>query len=132
MQSHSRGYADTCPGLSLPLANTQSPSIAASTSLFLQLGPGQGSGLPRMMPLGAAGGCQISRTDVVLTSGNRMPIGGPGTGGTEERQVTVWLSLCLRTSLAPGEQHSGQQAKGPLHSIFRVHLCLEALSSHRA
>lgn len=32
-----------------------------------------------MIPLGCAGGCQMSLTDVVLTSGNRMPTGGPGT-----------------------------------------------------
>lgn len=31
------------------------------------------------MPLGCAGGCQMSLTDVVLTSGKRMPTGGPGT-----------------------------------------------------
>lgn len=37
--------------------------------------------LPRMMPLGSAGGCQMSRTKVVLTSGKRIPTGGPGTGG---------------------------------------------------
>jgi hypothetical protein len=34
-----------------------------------------------MIPFGVAGGCQISLTDVVLTSGNRMPMGGPGTAG---------------------------------------------------
>lgn len=31
------------------------------------------------MPLGCEGDCQISRTEVVRTSGNRMPTGGPGT-----------------------------------------------------
>ena len=36
---------------------------------------------PRMMPLGWAGGCQMSLTEEVLTSGNRMPTGGPGTMG---------------------------------------------------
>lgn len=34
---------------------------------------------PKIMPLGCAGGCQISLTEVVLTSGKRMPTGGPGT-----------------------------------------------------
>lgn len=31
------------------------------------------------MPFGWAGDCQIRRTDVVRTSGNRIPTGGPGT-----------------------------------------------------
>lgn len=81
------------PRLSLPPASAESASFVSYTSCFLQPGPGKGKALPRMMPLGAAGGCQTSRTDVVRTSGNRMPTGGPGTGGTREEQVTVRLPL---------------------------------------
>ena len=77
------------PRLSLPPASAESASFVSYTSCFPQPGPGKGKALPRMMPLGAAGGCQTSRTDVVRTSGNRMPTGGPGTGGTREEQVTV-------------------------------------------
>lgn len=68
------------PGPRVLPANVEFASSPPYTASFFP-GPGQGEGSPRMMPLGAAGGCQISRTDVVLTSGNRMPMGGPGTGG---------------------------------------------------
>lgn len=37
-----------------------------------------------MMPLGCEGDCQMSRTEVVRTSGNRMPTGGPGTAGKQK------------------------------------------------
>lgn len=43
---------------------------------------------PKMMPLGWAGGCHMRRTDEVLTSGNRMPIGGPGTVMDEKEENT--------------------------------------------
>lgn len=66
----------------LPTSNLPPPP-PHTASFFPWPGPGKGKGSPRMMPLGAAGGCQISRTDVVLTSGNRMPTGGPGTGGNK-------------------------------------------------
>lgn len=46
--------------------------------------------LPRMTPLGAAGGCQTSRTKVVLTSGKRSPTGGPGTAGGEIGVTEEW------------------------------------------
>lgn len=42
---------------------------------------------PRMMPLGCAGGCQMSLTEVVLTSGKRIPTGGPGTVRDKEPAV---------------------------------------------
>lgn len=35
------------------------------------------------MPLGWAGDCQIRRTEVVRTSGNRIPTGGPGTAAKQ-------------------------------------------------
>lgn len=35
--------------------------------------------------MGAAGGCQMRRTKVVLTSGKRIPTGGPGTGVGRDR-----------------------------------------------
>lgn len=37
---------------------------------------------PRMIPLGCAGDCQMSRTELVRTSGNRIPTGGPGTSSS--------------------------------------------------
>ena len=40
---------------------------------------------PRMIPFGCAGGCQVRHTEEVRTSGNRIPTGGPGTKGHEQR-----------------------------------------------
>lgn len=65
-----------------------------------------------MMPLGAVGGCQISRTDVVLTSGNRMPTGGPGTEGTKEKQVAV-QRLSPKPSPVPAGQVGEVVGQGP-------------------
>lgn len=52
---------------------------------------------PSIMPLGCEGDCQISRTEVVRTSGNRIPTGGPGTAGkrhntevTQDSILTIW------------------------------------------
>lgn len=43
-----------------------------------------------MMPLGCAGDCQIKRTEVVLTSGKRIPTGGPGTAGkTADKKKSI-------------------------------------------
>lgn len=42
---------------------------------------------PSIIPLGCAGGCQISLTEVVLTSGNKMPTGGPGTVTANEKSL---------------------------------------------
>lgn len=73
----------------LPPANTGFAPFMPYAASFLWPEHGEGKSSPRMMPLGAAGGCQISRTDVVLTSGKRMPMGGPGTGGAKKKWVTV-------------------------------------------
>lgn len=42
---------------------------------------------PSIIPLGCAGGCQISLTELVLTSGNKMPTGGPGTVTANEKSL---------------------------------------------
>lgn len=67
-----------CPSHTAP----GSHRLFASTSRESQHGHNS-SHLPRMTPLGAVGGCQMSRTEVVLTSGNSIPTGGPGTGMRE-------------------------------------------------
>lgn len=41
------------------------------------------------MPLGCEGDCQISRTDVVRTSGNRIPTGGPGTEAKQQTRLVA-------------------------------------------
>lgn len=82
-----------------------------------------------MMPLGAAGGCQISRTDVVLTSGNRMPMGGPGTGGDKgEAGDSVAVARPPRPHLVQlwGSRWAGQQEKGTRSSVNFCGLLLRA------
>lgn len=57
--------------------------------------------LPRIIPLGWAGDCQISLTEVVRTSGNKIPTGGPGTGKNTSLLITwtcVKPIVCLHTS----------------------------------
>lgn len=76
----------------------------------------KGKRLPRMMPLGVAGGCQISRTEVVLTSGNRMPTGGPGTGGDKGEAGDSECSCC--SALRPVQvSRSSVEGGAELHKI---------------
>lgn len=80
-----------------------------------------------MMPLGAAGGCQISRTDVVLTSGNRMPMGGPGTGG--DRAEAGDTAAAAQPLDQPGSGRAARRVAGEgvtlLAGLLRsVGLCL--------
>lgn len=54
--------------------------------------------LPRMMPLGWAGGCQMSRTEVVLTSGKRIPTGGPGTAISEITHLVICKRITAQSN----------------------------------
>lgn len=54
---------------------------------------------PRMMPLGWAGLCQMSRTELVRTSGNRMPTGGPGTGWGAGSYFLIYCKCFVLASL---------------------------------
>lgn len=64
------------------IRNTVTQSIRIKANCVLRCVTGPNS--PRIMPLGWAGGCQMSRTELVLTSGKRIPTGGPGTASSLE------------------------------------------------
>lgn len=122
-QNPSRGYVNA--------AWAQSPSCQRRICLLCILhllllwpGPGKGKALPRMMPLGAAGGCQTSRTDVVRTSGNRMPTGGPGTGGHKGGAGDGVAAA--RPPDPPGSCRTarGRRGTGPLGSVSCGGVCV--------
>lgn len=69
------------------------------------------------MPLGWAGGCQISLTDVVLTSGKRMPTGGPGTVTQRSYGPDKRLRLIIQNCIFTIVQGSLQDGRGAAPSI---------------
>ena len=63
------------------------------------------------MPLGWDGDCQMRRTDVVRTSGNRMPTGGPGTVGQTDRQLDRLMGReTKRETYRQADRHSNRHS----------------------
>lgn len=56
------------------------------------------------MPLGWAGGCQMSRTEVVLTSGKRIPTGGPGTASNNSLSYSKVTARLQHKAIFPWRQ----------------------------